>query len=310
MKKLLNILLILCLLAVPVFAEEEIETSGICGEDMTWRYEEGQLTIEGTGYMDDFEEDAPWAAFKDEIIRVELKGDIEYIGGRAFTDYDNLSTVNFGTALYEIGPEAFMNCDGLTAISLPASFKVFGESSMNSCSGLTAIHCSGKFPSFRMNSMWNTFCTIYYPAERPWGVQYIAQLEEAFKGRVEFIASDGTDHYQPEGEEEPATEAPTEAPTVPPTEAPVIPTQPPVTVPPVLPTEAPVVIVPTQAPTEAPTEAPETIPVPAPKEEHESKSWIGLLIVGAVLGFALLGTVATMVAKLRRGRYSKRRKRR
>ena len=310
MKKLLNILLILCLLAVPVFAEEDVETSGICGEDMTWVYEEGLLTIEGSGLMDDFEEDAPWAAFKEEIVRVELKGDIEYIGAHAFTDYDNLSTVNFGKALYEIGPEAFMGCDGLTVIELPATFKIFGESSMNSCANLTAIHCSGKFPSFRMNSMWNTFCKIYYPAERPWGVQYIAQLEEAFKGRVEFLASDGTDHYNPV-EEEPVTEAPTEAPTVPPTEAPTVaPTEPPVTVPPVLPTEAPVVIVPTQAPTEAPTEAPETIPVPAPEEKSESKSWIGLLIVGAVLGFVLLGTIATAITKLRRGRFTKRRRRR
>ena len=197
MKKLLNILLILCLLTVPVFAEEDVEFTGICGEDMTWTYEEGQLTIEGSGYMDDFEEDAPWAAFRDEIIRVELKGDIEYIGAHAFTDYDELSTVSFGPALYEIGLEAFKDCDGLTVISLPASFKVFGESSFNSCPNLTAIHCSGRFPSFRMNSMWNTFCTIYYPAEKPWGTEYIAQLEEAFKGRIEFLASDGTDHYNP-----------------------------------------------------------------------------------------------------------------
>ena len=58
MKRLLNLFLVLCLLAVPVFAEEleDMETFGTCGEDMTWAYEDGVLTIEGEGYMDDFEE--------------------------------------------------------------------------------------------------------------------------------------------------------------------------------------------------------------------------------------------------------------
>ena len=309
MKKLFCLILCLCLLAVPVFAEDP-ETSGICGEAIVWEYADGLLTIEGEGCMDDFEEDAPWAAFKEELTRVELKGSIEYIGMRSFTDYDALATVNFGSALYEIGTEAFMGCDGLTVISLPATFKVFGESSFNSCANLNAIHCSGKFPSFRMNSMWNTFCTIYYPASKPWGVEYIAQLEEAFKGRIEFLASDGTDHYRPEGEE-PATEAATEEPTVPPTAAP---TQPPVTVPAPIPTEAPVVAVPTAPPTEAPaevpTEAPETVPAPVPEAEPQSRSWIGLVIIGAVLGFVLLGMIATAAAKFRRGRYSKRRRKR
>lgn len=305
MKRILFTLLCLCLLTVPVFAED-LETTGTCGEAITWTYEDGLLTVEGEGYMDDFEEEAPWAHLAEEITRVELVGSIEYIGAHAFTDYDALTTVNFGTALYEIGPEAFMGCDGLTVISLPASFKVFGESSFNSCANLNAIHCSGRFPSFRQNSMWNTFCTIYYPASKPWGVEYIAQLEEAFKGRIEFIASDGTDHYRPEeAAEEPTqapTAAPTEAPTLPPTEAPTVPP----TQAPTLPSTEPPVTAP---PTEAPTAPPETVSAPAP-EKPESKSWIGLVIIGAVLGFVLLGTVATAAAKFRRGRYTKRRKKR
>lgn len=312
MKRLLNLLLVLCLfgaLTVPAFAEEleDVDTFGDCGEDMTWEYEDGTLYIDGTGAMDDFEEEAPWAYFRDEIEYVELSGKIEYIGANAFTDYDVLEDVEFGEALYEIGPDAFRNCDGLTEIYLPATFKIFGESSFADCANLTAIHCSGRFPSFRQNCLWNTFGKIYYPAERPWGVEYIEQLETAFKGRIEFLASDGTDHYQPEEEdvtEEPTeaptevpTEAPTEAPTVPPTEAPTVP-------PTVAPTEMP-----TETPTAAPTEAPEET-LPVPEEKPESKSWIGLIIIGAVGGFLLLGTIATVVSNSRRGRYSQKRRRR
>ena len=308
MKRLLNILLTLCLciaMAMPVFATE-VTAQGSCGADMTWEYVDGVLTIKGDGSMDDFEEAAPWADYKDEIKRVVLSGNISYIGAHAFTDYDALQTVNFGTALYEIGEEAFKSCDGLTVIYLPASFKVFGESSFSSCSNLTSIHCSGKFPSFRMNCLWNTYGTIYYPAEKPWGTEYIEQLETAFKGRIEFLASDGTDHYQPEEITEPVTEAPTEAPTAPPTEAPTeAPTAPPTEAP----TQAPTVPA-TEPETIAPTEESTQQPLaPEAPQQPESKSWIGIVIIGAVAVFLLLGMIAVRVGS-RRGRYSKRRRKR
>lgn len=306
MKKLLTLLLVfsLCLtLAVPVFATETEEVTEIdynCGEDMTWQFADGTLTITGSGSMDDFEESAPWEIHKDAIKRVVLKGKISYIGARAFTDYDALETVNFGLSLYEIGTEAFKSCDGLTVIYLPSSFKVFGESSFASCSALSAIHCSGSFPKFRQNCLWNTYGTIYYPADKPWSREYIEQLETAFKGRIDFVSSDKAE--QVTDPTEPPTEAPTEAPTLPPTEAPTVaPTEAP------RPTEAVTVPV-TEAPTVPATEA-ATEPAPEIPEETESKSWIGLVIIGAVAAFVLMGTIVVGLSS-RRGRYSKKRRKR
>lgn len=309
MKKRLNVLLVLSLcifMALPVFATEVTHAaSGSCGEDMTWEYADGTLTISGNDLMDDFEDAAPWVAYKDEIKRVVLSGSISYIGDRAFTDYDALETVNFGSSLYEIGTEAFKSCDGLTVIYLPASFKVFGESSFASCSGLTAIHCSGRFPKFQMNCLWDTYGTIYYPADKPWGTEYIEQLETALKGRIQFLASDGTDHYQPQESTEPVTEAPTIAPTEVPTEAP---TQAPTTAPTEVPTQA--TAAPTQQATAAPTEKPtEPASIPEAPQQPESKSWIGMVIIGAVAVFLLLGMIAVRLGS-RKGRYSKRRRKR
>lgn len=304
MKKLLMMVLTVCMLlslAAPVFATETEPVRNVCGEDMTWEYADGVLTITGSGAMDDFEGDAPWAAYKNEIKRVVFSGSVSYIGAGAFSNYDAITTVNFGSSLYEIGPKAFKSCDGLTVIYLPASFKVFREESFMGCSSLTAIHCSGRFPSFKLNCLRDTYGIIYYPADKPWGVEYIEQLETAFHGRIEFLASDGTDHYNPEEETEPVTEAPTEAPTEPPTEPP---------------TEAPTV-----PPTEAPT-VPETIPATVPQTQpeaeapaatepaevkNESKSWIGMVLIGAVAAFLLMGMIIVK-ATSRRGKYSKRRK--
>ena len=131
-----------------------------CGDDLVWSYEDGTLTISGTGEMDDYEEDAPWAAYKKEITKVVLEG-VTYVGARAFNNYDAIEEVDFGTELYELGTQSFRSCEGLTKISLPKSFKIFGEESFNSCSNLKEIHCSGKFPSFKQNCLWAVYATIY-----------------------------------------------------------------------------------------------------------------------------------------------------
>lgn len=308
-KRILTLLLALCLLpvmaltalateAAPTEAPTEVTRApDECGEGITWAFSGGVLTITGDGAMDDFEENAaPWQAHKDEIEEVIIEGDLTYIGAYAFKDYDNLLAVTFGDALYEIGTEAFASCDGLVSIWMPKSFKIFGERSFQSCKGLEEIHCSGRPLTFKDNSMWQTYVTIYYPAERPWGIDYIRQMEENHHGRLQFIASDGTDHYEP-------TEAPTEPEeTVPETTAPPETVPPTETEPPV--TEAPATEMPTEA--TAPETEPETVPETEapPAEEHpteapekpESKSGIptGLVIVGAVLlgvflGFVLFG---------------------
>lgn len=271
---------------------------GYCGEAITWSYQEGTLTIQGQGEMDDFPEGAPWAGYQASIVRVVVGDGITYIGANAFRDYDALQLVNFGKDLYEIGPEAFYSCDSLTFVKLPESFKVFGESCFASCRNLHEFHCAGKFPSFRSNCLWDTYAIIYFPAEQPWNVELIQQLEEAFHGRIEFIASDGTDPYVPTEPTEETTEPPT---TVPPT------TVPPTTVPPTTQAPAETVTEPAETETRAPqTEAaPETIePAPVqPEQPRGGTGWIGLVIIGVALALTVAGWAAFGGRK--KGKYSR-----
>lgn len=305
---LLSVILIMSLFAATVSADEpEEETTeattpvrepGQCGEDLYWSFAGDTLTITGSGAMDDFAEEAPWAAHKNEIKTVVLKG-VTYIGANAFRNYDALTTVDFGSKLYEVGPNAFRSCDGLTSISLPASFKVFGESSFMSCANLKKIHCAGRFPSFRQNSMWDTYATIYYPADKPWSASTIQELEDAFKGRIEFVASDGKDPIPNEPEEtEPVETEPVTEPeqTEPVTEEPTT-----------LPTDV------TDTPTESVPETQEDVRKDETEDEEEDEEeeeeepsygiWIALTIVGAVLVGCLLG----MILVRPKGKYSGRR---
>lgn len=306
----LMLALIMLLCAIPAAATESTEPTnverapGYCGETIVWELTDGVLTITGTGEMDDFPEGAPWEEHKDAIEKVIISGGITYVGSYSFCDYDKLKDVEFGDDIYEIGERAFFSCDGLTVVYLPASFKVFGPSSFMGCTKLTEFHCEGKFPSFRQNCLWDTYAIIYFPAERPWGVEYIQQLEEAFHGRIEFLASDGSDPYDPD--QTPAeTDTPTEAPTtVPPT------TVPPTTEPPA--TEAPTepvvtITAPTeQAPAEAPTEAIRETEAPTEPEAEEKTggSKVPLIILGAVAAFLILGSIVFGGGR-KRGRYSR-----
>ena len=229
MKQLFSILIALCLvlpLAVPAAAAENEGdlAAGTVGE-FSWTLTGNTLTISGSGAMEDFTEDAPWLPYANQIQKVVFTGGVTYVASGAFEDYDTITEVDFGDAMYELGKRSFYSCDGLTALYMPASFKIFGEDSLRACSKLTEIHCEGRFPSFRLNSLWDTYAKIYFPADRPWSVELIQQLEEAFHGRIEFLASDGTDPYDPADNTEQATEAPTTEATQPTTEATSVPTE-------------------------------------------------------------------------------------
>lgn len=306
MKQLFSILIALCLalpLAVPAAAAENEGdlAAGTIG-DFTWTLTGNTLTISGSGAMEDFTEDAPWLPYASQIQKVIFTGGVTYVASGAFADYDTITEVDFGDAMYELGKRSFYSCDGLTALYMPASFKVFGEDSLRSCSKLTEIHCEGRFPSFRLNSLWDTYAKIYFPADRPWSVELIQQLEEAFHGRIEFLASDGTDPYTPtaptqetveETTEPPTeeTEATTEETTEETTQVTTEETLPPTTVPPE--TSTPETTMPE---TTVPTETP-------PAEAPSRYSPVTLVLAAVVMVLCILCAGVLIIRSHRGGKY-------
>lgn len=193
-------------------APTEEDKTDACGDNLSWFYANGVLTVTGSGDMFDFDDGAPWASLKNSITKVILSGGVTSVGANAFTDYDKITEVDFGSSLVFIGDRSFRGCDGLTTLSMPKTFRRFGEESLRNCKNLKEIHCAGSFPRFDLNCLWETKCQIIYPASAPWSVTYIEQLENAFHGRIEFIDSNGGDHYTYTEPTE-ATTAPTTAPT-------------------------------------------------------------------------------------------------
>lgn len=282
-----------------------------CGVGLSWTFIGGELTISGTGEMDAFPKGAPWKDLKSQITSVVLYDNVVNVGDYAFEDYDNLKSVRFGSSVKWIGQRAFASCDGLTSIHLPASFKRFDEEAFRGCSNLKEIHFDGTFPRFENNCLWEVSCKLYYPASAPWSTIYIEQLENAFQGRIEFLDSNGEDHFTYEepteaaAETEAATEEVTEATTEPVTEAPE-------TQPTTAPTEAPTEAV-TEAPTEHVTEevtqetfffgAEETTrPTEKPAQSRSGGGLVGAAIVVFVLSVIGIGALIFHAADRRRYR--------
>ena len=121
-------------------AEPSVPTSGTCGENLIWRFEDGVLTISGTGAMMDYSwcqgPPAPWAAAK--IKSVVIESGVTSIGNSAFF-YSSLTSITIPDSVTSIGDYAFSNCSSLASITIPDSVTSIGDSAFQGCSSLMSI---------------------------------------------------------------------------------------------------------------------------------------------------------------------------
>lgn len=156
-KRLISAIVSLCMLltmvpTVAFAADNESVTSvmsGTCGavgseSDVTWKLTQNNedsenptytLTISGSGAMENLNNSTetenisdgagtyPWAAWKDNITEIVINDGVTGIGGKAFIDYTNVTSVSIGKDVSEIGVGA------LSQLSACTSFNVSSENS-------------------------------------------------------------------------------------------------------------------------------------------------------------------------------------
>ncbi len=129
------------------------ETSGTCGENLTWSLVDGVLTISGTGEMESYSSrtSAPWYKYKDGVANVVITDGITSIGDHAFQDCSGLTSITLPDELTSIGGSAFWGCSGLTSITLPNRITSIGGGAFSDCSNLTEITIPDKITSIRGN---------------------------------------------------------------------------------------------------------------------------------------------------------------
>lgn len=97
------------------------ETSGPCGDNVTWKLEAGVLTISGSGDMTDYSEmyPSPWFNHADSIQRVVVENGVVSVGNMAFYQCANLTTVVLAESVTVLGSLTFSDCSSLQQIYMP-----------------------------------------------------------------------------------------------------------------------------------------------------------------------------------------------
>lgn len=141
MRRLFALLLAGVLVAGCVPAVYAAQTSGECGDSLTWELNEDTLVIFGSGEMWDFPEStmAPWYPVRDQISQVVLPEGLTSVGDLAFYDCGRLNTVVVPDSVRRIGRYAFALCKGMTMLDLGDGVQVLDKAALRECTGLTSV---------------------------------------------------------------------------------------------------------------------------------------------------------------------------
>ena len=115
--------------------------SGTCGDNLTWTfYDNGRLTISGTGPMAEFSDysSAPWDDRRSSITTVIIDQGVTTISDFAFTECSGLTSVVIGDSVTAIGDYAFDSCISLTSVTIPDSVTTIGSYVFRDCTSLTS----------------------------------------------------------------------------------------------------------------------------------------------------------------------------
>ncbi len=120
---------------------DRVATSGSCGENLTWSYENATITITGQGEMTNFQEPdmAPWYPLRRVIRQISLPDGLTNIGTLAFYGCTNIKTAIIPDSVVKIGAYAFAGCEGLTMLTLGSRVTTIGRAAFYNCYKLDGL---------------------------------------------------------------------------------------------------------------------------------------------------------------------------
>lgn len=213
-KRLLSILLVLltALTLLPLGALADDNNK--CGENLTWEFADGILTISGTGDMYDYSEDylAPWSEHCVEITNVTISDGVtsigssafcycsvksitlpfglKHIGTSAFFNCPNIQQIKIPDSVEHIDPYAFSFCKGLHTVQLPSSLTLISEELFAECDNLKNLSIPDTVTEIGANAFLR--CTAFILEKLPAGIKSIGAAAFANCGNIESLALPGT----------------------------------------------------------------------------------------------------------------------
>lgn len=125
-------------------AVEETDTtiSGTIGTKLSWSIDKASkmLTIDNDGAMVSFaSDDAPWKSYKSCFNSVVINEGCTNVSQDAFSDCDNIVTINLPSTIKNIAHSAFYWCKSLESVIIPDSVTNIGDYAFAYCDNLTNV---------------------------------------------------------------------------------------------------------------------------------------------------------------------------
>lgn len=117
--------------------------NGTIGDNLTWKLENGTLTISGSGAMTDFSyKDAPWYEYRNEIKAITVEEGVTSIGKDAFSRCSYAESAALPESLTKISSDSFYWCDSLKSITIPSGVESISSDAFDVCQALEEITVS------------------------------------------------------------------------------------------------------------------------------------------------------------------------
>ncbi len=131
-------------------------TSGDCGAGLQWQFAEGNLTITGSGAMDDYseEEPAPWYPLRGQIMGLSLPEGLTRVGSYAFAQCTQLEAVRLPDTVTSVGKSAFFACESLRFVTLSAKLETIEDSGFERCLNLQTVQLPYGLKSIGYQAFW------------------------------------------------------------------------------------------------------------------------------------------------------------
>ena len=145
------------------------DTPYACGDTVRWSFENGTLSITGSGKMWNCSaQETPWNAYRNEIREVRVLNGVTHIGSFAFYQSD-LSSLSLPGSLVSIGKNAFFNANNLTNVTIPASVATLDVGAFRFCYYLKDVFFLGDVPTtFGANAFQSSTILHYVEGKSGW----------------------------------------------------------------------------------------------------------------------------------------------
>lgn len=153
-----------------------------------WQLEDGVLTIENDGAMEDYAaaSDAPWFRLRSQIKSVIVSEGVTSLSSYAFYGCDELEEVSLPQSLCRIGSLAFGGCTKLSSIVIPSDVLLIGDYAFVGDDALQSITFEGHAPEIGVGAFSDVTATVIYKGnDQSW----TEDIRQSYLGNLTWTSS-------------------------------------------------------------------------------------------------------------------------